>query len=70
MNRTEDNIKSDYATACAQAGELQYHINQMQVGLRQLNERIEALNKEATALRASQESKDVTAQSEATPIAG
>ena len=65
MPRTEEDIKQDYANACAQAGEIQYQISQLEGVLKNINTQIEGLNKEARALRAAQPAPEAPKAEEA-----
>lgn len=54
MPRSEAEIRQDYSNTCTQAGECQYRIMQLENSLEQLNEKLDAINKEFAALAASQ----------------
>lgn len=63
---TEQEIRTQYGQACAEAGELQYKIKQLSKSLEDINGKIELLNQQYVDLlnkKKAEETKDVPAQS-------
>lgn len=50
LKRTIEDVKKEYRTICAQAGQLQYQIEVQKYELDQINQQMKALNIEAIEL--------------------
>lgn len=48
--RPEGEVRQEYLNKCAQAGELQYRIEQLETSLSELNREIQALNLEYSSI--------------------
>lgn len=53
--RSEDKIRQEYMSACAQAGEIQYNISKLEEALEDTNVKIFELNGEFAALAAAKQ---------------
>jgi hypothetical protein len=56
--RTEETIRNEYLNICAQAGELQFKIGQMQAALTEVNGKLTALNQEYVTLKSTPAPKE------------